>query len=40
MLRYNRVRQSLGKLASVGTGPDGKLNDWWKYTSNPNAALP
>jgi hypothetical protein len=25
--------------AATGTGPDGKLNDWWKYTSNPNAAL-
>lgn len=25
--------------AATGTGPDGKFNDWWKYLSNPNAAL-
>ena len=25
--------------AATGTGPDGKFNDWWKYLSDPNAAL-
>jgi hypothetical protein len=22
-----------------GVGPDGKLNDWWPYISDPNVAL-
>ena len=25
--------------AATGTGTDGKLNDWWKYVSDPNNAL-
>lgn len=24
----------------VGVGPDGKLNNWWKYTFEPNLLLP